>query len=157
MNEHTGNGDSLTMRDLESVSEAYSRVKRCSRRLKEARDAMGLHGVTYDQIGSKTHNHKSHIEHGIVKIIQRERELKTAELELNLVQLRLWVKLYSVDDARIRLILKCRYVDLMEWEQISKELYPDNIDLSNRRHRVIDELSVDAIKKTYQRFIQQLN
>lgn len=135
----------LTIEDLGTVREAHRKVIRCRRLLSEARDAAGIHGVSYDKVGSHSQNYDSILENKMVRVIDRERNLRTAQLEKEAAMLRLWLKiLESVNDARMRLILQYRYVDLMSWQQVSAELGGRERD------------SIDAVKQAHKRFIDEL-
>ena len=135
----------LTIEDLGTVREAHRKVIRCRRLLSEARAAAGIHGISYDRVGSRTPNYDSVLESKVVKIVDRERGLRTAQLEMKAARLRLWlILLESVKDARMRLILQYRYVDLMSWQQVSAELGSKEQD------------TMDAVKKAHKRFIDEL-
>ena len=111
----------------------------------EAKDASGVHGVNYDKVSGGTPNYESRLENDTLRVVIREQKLRLAELEMEAAQLRLLLKLFVVNDSRTRLILVCRYVDLMDWKHVSAEIGGGEIN------------SPEAVKKAHQRFINRLN
>ena len=117
----------LTREDLGTVKTAAAKVRKLEERIKEVRQAAGLKGRGLDLSGIRSHRQGSSVEAAAERIAQLEEELQVARLEYQLAVIRLSVKLFDIDDAEARLVLRFRYVDLLSWEgvreKIGKRLY----------------------------------
>lgn len=121
----------MTEKQLNNLYYIGKRITRLKRRIAELEQELGLSGQNLTGMP-----HGSSVSNPIEALVMKKWELleklkKTLEEQID-EEIKLRAYIESIEDAEIKLIFELRFLDLMNWDAIGKEMNMDRTTASKK-------------------------
>lgn len=121
----------MTEKQLNNLYNIGKRITRLKRRIAELEEELGISGQNLTGMP-----HGSSVSNPIEALVMKKCELlerlkKTLEEQID-EEMKLRAYIESIEDAEIKLIFELRFLDLMNWDAIGKEMNMDRTTASKK-------------------------